>query len=364
MSAAAKQLAGGLVGAASLAWPAYSRLFLVGDRVGWSVSRDMLQVGRVARRLGARLGPGRLAQHVRVQSVFYGSQFVLLDGSPLPEANRLAVAYFHGRPGTPGYPEFDRAYESLRAGHELLERVQVTHAEMRELVLATGIAPEKVFTIPIGIDLAEFRRRDDAARLAARERLGIPESAVLVGSLQKDGIGWGEGDEPKLVKGPDVLVDALARLRERVPELWVLLGGPGRGWVKRRLDELGIPYRHVVARDFAEVPRLFQALDLYLVASRQEGGPKALFESWATGVPLVTTRVGQAGDLVRHGENGWLAEVDDPDGLAHWAEQALAHPEDARAAVEHARRDVEAYDYEAQSPLWRRFLEGFVRLSA
>ena len=43
-----------------------------------------------------------------------------------------------------------------------------------------------------------------------------------------------------------------------------------------------------------------------------EGGPRAALEAMATGVPLVSTRVGQAADLVRHGENGWLADVDDP----------------------------------------------------
>ena len=35
----------------------------------------------------------------------------------------------------------------------------------------------------------------------------------------------------------------------------------------------------------------------------------------AVGVPLVTTRVGQAADLVRHGENGWMVDAEDVDGL-------------------------------------------------
>ena len=58
----------------------------------------------------------------------------------------------------------------------------------------------------------------------------------------------------------------------------------------------------------------YEAIDVCLVTSRDEGGPRAVLEAMATGIPLVTTRVGQASDLVRHGENGWLVDVEDVDG--------------------------------------------------
>ena len=45
----------------------------------------------------------------------------------------------------------------------------------------------------------------------------------MVGSFQKDGVGWAEGLEPKLIKGPDVLVAALELLKAEVPELFVVL---------------------------------------------------------------------------------------------------------------------------------------------
>jgi glycosyltransferase involved in cell wall biosynthesis len=236
---------------------------------------------------------------------------------------------------------------------------------MRDLVLESGIDATKVFTIPIGIDLSEFPLRDEAGRWAARRRLGIPDTAVVVGSIQKDGVGWGEGYEPKLIKGPDVFVDVMTRLRERVPELFVLLGGPARGFVKRGLELAGVPYLHVVpGSDFDEVGRLYRALDLYIVAARQEGGPKAVFEAWASGVPLVTTRVGQAMDLVQHEVNGWMVDVEDVDGLVHWAERGLASGMDTASVVTQARADVERHSYDAQTPLWRDLFTGFVSVGA
>ena len=99
---------------------------------------------------------------VRNQSVFHTSQFTLI-GLPFERrGNRLGVAYLHGRPGTPGHPEFDTCYENVSRRHEELDRVQVSNRAMEELVLETGIAPAKVFRIPIGVDTARFRRRDAA----------------------------------------------------------------------------------------------------------------------------------------------------------------------------------------------------------
>jgi glycosyltransferase involved in cell wall biosynthesis len=149
-------------------------------------------------------------------------------------------------------------------------------------------------------------------------------------------------------------------MKPRIRNLWVLLSGPARGYVKAGLERLGIPYRHVVARRYPDVGGLYQALDVYVVASRQEGGPKAVLESMASGVPLVTTRVGQAMDLVRHGANGWMVPVEDAAGLAHWVEHALAHPADAEKVVQEGLRTAEESSYARQLPLWRAFMEGFV----
>ena len=110
---------------------------------------------------------------------------------------------------------------------------------------------------------------------------------------------------------------------------------------------------------------LYHALDVYLVSSRQEGGPKAVLESMAVGVPLVTTRVGQATDLVRHGENGWMVDVEDAAGLARWAAHALSAGPALDAVVAEGRRAAEANSYETQLPAWARFFDGFVdRVSA
>jgi glycosyltransferase involved in cell wall biosynthesis len=343
-------------------WPPGSRLFLVGERVGWVIDEELAALGRLAGGLGARVADVRLLNSSRDQAAFWGSHFSLLREPWNPPSHRLAAAYFHGIPGTPGMAEFDVAYRVLTKHHHAVSRLHVSHSEIEQLVLDTGIDASKVHRIPIGIEPSYFTPVTEELRRMARQSLGLPDSAFVVGSFQKDGVGWGDGDEPKLIKGPDVLVDVLQRVQHDVSELHVLLSGPARGYVRRRLAAAGIPQLHTRVPRYADVGKLYHALDAYLVSSRQEGGPKAILESMASGIPLVTTRVGQAMDLVQHGKNAYMVEPGDIDELAHWLSHIGARPAELRSIREEGIATAAANTYDAQRPLWRAFLDGFVEL--
>ena len=105
------------IGRRTKAWPQYSRLFVAGDGEEWAITDDARQIARLAATLGAQVGDERWISAVRGQSIFYASQFSLAD-SELERENRLGLAYLHGRPGTPGMPEFDTCYELVRRRHE------------------------------------------------------------------------------------------------------------------------------------------------------------------------------------------------------------------------------------------------------
>jgi glycosyltransferase involved in cell wall biosynthesis len=338
-------------------WSAYSRLFLVGERAGWVIDEEIRAVAEVAERLGIRVARRWPPSAARHQAVFYGSHFTFFDHEDVDDrTQRVALAYFHGLPGTPGYPEFDRAFAALQRLHERIDRVQVSHRVIEDLVLSSGIDRRKVFRIPIGIEPRYFGPRSEAAR----RELGIREDAFVVGSFQKDGVGWDDGLEPKPVKGPDVLVAALAALHERVPCLHVLLSGPARGYVKAGLERHGIPYVHRVIPRYEDIGSLYAALDAYVVPSRQEGGPKGVLEAMAAGVPLVSTRVGQAVDLVRDGENGWLVAVDDVGALVDRLAAIAAGSVDVDSVTAAGHETADANSYASQLPLWREFFDGFV----
>jgi glycosyltransferase involved in cell wall biosynthesis len=344
-------------------WGQYTRLFPVAYSRGWVTQEEARAVAHVARRLGIPVGPPRWVGHVRHQCVFHFDQFSLLREPWMPPQNRLGVAYYHGLPGTPGYPEFDEAYRVLSRHHATIVRVRVANREMQHVVLEAGVEADKVFLIPIGVEAGLFRRPSQEERQAARAELGVPQDAFVVGSLQKDGVGWSEGNEPKLIKGPDVLCAALAAFHRTASDLFVLVTGPARGYVKACLERAGIPYRHVMFDDYERLGAAYFALDACVISSRQEGGPKALLESMAAGVPVVSTRTGQAADLIRDGENGWLVDTEDAEGLAAGLERVRAGGDDIERVRDAAAVTADRNTYDAQLPLWRRFFDGYVQPS-
>ena len=350
----------GVVAMRTRRWAPASRLFVVGDRGGWSIDDDAERVAEAARRLGYDVGPSGWATHARDQAVFLPSHFTALTPRWLDSSHRLGLAYFHGRPGTVGSPEFDGAFAMLQRHAGRVDRVQVTHAEMHDLVAAAGVDAACVFRIPIGIDIERFPPGDAAARAAARSALGLPADAFVVGSFQKDGVGWGEGLEPKPVKGPDVLVAALARVNERVQALIVLLTGPARGFVRGELERRGIAHRHVSIGSRDGLAQAYHALDAYLVASRQEGGPKSALESLASGVPLVSTRVGQVPEVLEDGRTGLLADVGDAEALAGLLLRVHDDEALARSLRVAGRTTAEEYAYPRLDGRWAELLEGFV----
>jgi glycosyltransferase involved in cell wall biosynthesis len=264
---------------------------------------------------------------------------------------RFVSTFLHGKPEDG--PEVARHIDRFLAALPRLDRVICSASLVRDRLLSWGAPAEKLVVIPIGVETRRFLPPSPAERAAARARFGVPEGRVVIGSFQKDGQGWGDGDEPKMIKGPDVFVDAVAELARELP-VFVLLTGPARGYVKRRLAAAGVPFAHHYADDRDDLAKCYHALDLYLVTSREEGGPMALMESMSAHVPVVSTRVGMAPDLITDGVSGALVEAGNAAAVAAAARTLLALPDGGQALRIAAREAVQVADW---SVVGRRQLE-------
>jgi len=361
MNALAKNVAKLGLRAASAAWKPYSRLVLISDKNNWSLDHDRQEIKTIAEQLGIQTAPAFWRFSASPQAhLFFSHYSIAEDQAWLHSNHRIGITFPEGVPPA-ALKDQHPVFQVIRSHHHRLERIQVSHLAMKNYILESGIAPEKVFVIPIGVNLELFRYRDQNLGGRLRAQLGIPAEAFVVGSFQKDGNGWDEGLEPKLVKGPDIFLETIEKLKPVIPELFVLIIGPARGYIRVGLERLGVPFVWVKQQPYAQVCLYYSTLNLYLVTSRQEGGPKAVLESMASGVPLITTRVGQAMDLVQHGQNGFMVDVEDVNGLADWAK--YIH-QNRGAALEtllgNARATAEANSYQAQIHLWHDFMKGFV----
>jgi len=286
------------------------------ERANWSIRWDGVYVCREIERIAPGTAeivdrPYLLARRI----VHFFSQYQWdAWGQVLPSSNRYVVTYYHGKPEDG--PDTERLVERFLKSLPRICRVVTAASLIERRLLDWGVPREKLVRIPIPINLDLFKPIDESQRRAARARFGISDDHLVIGSFQKDGVGWATGNEPKRIKGPDVFLDAVARVaRER--RIFVLLTGPARGYVKQGLEKLGIPHAHDYVENYEMLPRCYAALDVYLNPSSEEGGPKGVLESMASGIPVVSTRVGMAPDLITSGETGFIVDPGDAAGLAH-----------------------------------------------
>lgn len=239
----------------------------------------------------------------------FGSAYSFSQRNPLSidSSNKVITTMYHGDYGIDS--AMDRSIDRIVSQMHRMDKMVLSNSIMHKRLLSWGFSPESLAIIPIGYRGDLFSVVPPSVKAEIRRKLNIPDHVILIGSFQKDGNGWGEGLEPKLIKGPDLFVETVVRLKKDFP-VHCLLSGPSRGYVKQKLSESGVPFSHVYKDTAEEMPALYQALDLYIMSSREEGGPIALMESMATGTPLVSTKVGMAEDIIIDGENALLASTE------------------------------------------------------
>jgi hypothetical protein len=141
------------------------------------------------------------------------------------------------------------------------------------------------------VDKEIFYEIDDKNGL--REKWGL--TGYVVGSFQKDT--EGKTNEPKMSKGPDVFVNIVEDIQKDHPDLMVVLSGTRRTYIIVELEKRGIKYKYFEMIELKEINELYNCLDLYIVSSRVEGGPRAIVEAGLAKTPIISTDVGIAGEL-------------------------------------------------------------------
>jgi glycosyltransferase involved in cell wall biosynthesis len=217
--------------------------------------------------------------------------------------------------------------ESIRAALLQASSVVAVSGGLRLRVLELGIPEDRAIVQHNGVDGQRFHIRD--AR-EARQRLGVPvdERVVsFVGNLVYE-------------KGPDVLFEALSRLRASgVSDLRVLIAGegPAKEELTSKASALGLSDRtKFLGRLTAdEVAVCIAAADVLCLPSRREGCPNVVLEALASGRPVVASAVGGVPELLNE-RNGIMVPADDPDALAAAITTALQRGwdrEDLRSSV-------------------------------
>jgi glycosyltransferase involved in cell wall biosynthesis len=181
------------------------------------------------------------------------------------------------------------------------------------------IEGENLFLVHgVGVDPAQYGRFPAGQTAAARKRLGLPGTALVVACIAE------------LIprKNHRQLFEAWTTVHRDCSRAVLLVAGAGE--LEQRLRQeaddprFGGSIRMLGYR--SDVPDLLACSDIAVLTSRHEGLPRVVMETMAAGRPVVATNVRGSRDLVRDGENGFLVPLDKPGRLAEAMLRLLKNP--------------------------------------
>jgi glycosyltransferase involved in cell wall biosynthesis len=224
--------------------------------------------------------------------------------------------------------------------------------DVRRRLLAAGVRPERISLIHSAVEPSP-EPPGPAARSGARARLGLSDEATIgiVAALERR-------------KGHDVLLRALARLREAVPRACCLVCGDGseRASLERLADELGVRGLVRFLGEQRQIADVLAALDVFVQPSRYEGLGVAVLEAMAAGLPVVASRVGGIPEAVQEGKTGLLVAKEEPEALAAAIAELLQDPaRAARMGAEGRRRVLAEFSMEAMADRYERLYQDLIR---
>ncbi len=284
---------------------------------GWRAARKIARRHRATVMHGHWVIPGGLTASTAAPAL---PLVVSLHGSDVYLAETLAPARAAAR------------YVFRRAGF-----VTACSDDLARRAVALGADPDRLETVPYGVDPARFRPDADV-RAARRAELGVADRVPLIVSAGR------------LVrkKGFEYAIDAM----DRLPGAVLALVGDGTlaSELRERARAKGVASRvrflgnqtqdrvaeYLAAADVACVPSVRDD------AGNVDGLPNVVLESLASGTPLVTTAAGGIGAVVEHGKTALVVPERDPEALAGAVSAILADSARARRLGDAGRALVHA----------------------
>ncbi len=220
--------------------------------------------------------------------------------------------------------------------------------EMQELITHYRADADRIEIVPPGVDHAFF---SPGSRRGARQALGLGDEPVLlfVGRIQP-------------LKGVDVAVEALSRLRDPRARMLIVGGSSGMEGddyvadIHKLIADRGLTDRitMVPPQPHHVLSTYYRAADLAIVPSRSESFGLVALEAAACGTPVVASDVGGLRTLVDHGRTGLRVPGRDPDDYAEAVDRILGDRVFADTLSRRAAEAASAYTWTSMAGRLRR----------
>jgi glycosyltransferase involved in cell wall biosynthesis len=206
---------------------------------------------------------------------------------------------------------------------------------IRDTLLNAGVSERRVRVVNNGIPLPDSTSRDACMVKDAAERFGVELGQVCVvnvGRLTHQ-------------KSQSTIVDAARLLNDRGRHFKFIIAGEGemRETLQQQIADANVVESVRLVGFIDPIADLLSIATVFVLPSRDEGMPVSLLEAVACHIPVVATKVGAIGSVIKHKESGLLIEPDRPVELADAIEEIVDNPIQSKSFAERA------YDYLASS---------------
>ena len=175
----------------------------------------------------------------------------------------------------------------------------------------------KVKVVQNGVNTDVFKKLDFGIA-EFKAKLGIPADSLIIGKVAVF----------RSQKRLWLWVQIAFRILKKYPNVHFLLVGDGewRSRIVRQIEESGFSSNFHLVGVQKEVISYLNLMDIYLSSSEFEGLPIAMLEAMACEVPVVATRAGGIGEVIQHGKQGFLTEIDAWEELQQYCEKLIEDP--------------------------------------
>ena len=204
--------------------------------------------------------------------------------------------------------------------------IAISEQVREHLINDFGVSGKKIRLVHNGIDAAHYLSPVTPCQI--RDRFGLGDGPVvgIIARLSE-------------VKGHKYLIEAMAEVVKKIPDVQLLSVGDGR--IKKGLEKLA--HNLDISKNVHFIPAVsdtreaFCVINIFVMPSLQEGLGLSIMEAMASGVPVVASCVGGITSLVRDNETGILVKPKDPCGLAKAIMDLLNDRQKAQYLASNAR---------------------------
>jgi len=243
----------------------------------------------------------------------FGADLIHANNEPLCNRAALMVGRKLGIPTVCHVRGDQEGSRAMRWAYGLVDHfIPVSHWVSRNIQEKLGVPPEKITVIYDGLELEKLDIQADGKAFRRQFSIADEDFAVgLVGLL----IPW---------KGQELFLDAARQLKDRIPNLKMLIvGGTPEDCkdyerkLRQRVQEEGLSDLVVFTGHVSDMPRVYNGLDVVVSASTSpEPLGTVVIESMTMARPLIGPNHGGAAEMGEHGKTGLLFSAGNADSLA------------------------------------------------